>query len=106
MKTSAGALSLINVCRVDNLNAAADFLASSGLQLVGFTEKAHTSLWSAELTGPLCVVMGSEEDGISPLLITRLDQHLTIPMPGTIDSLNVSVATGIACFEVVRQRGC
>lgn len=106
MKTSAGALSLINVCRVENLKDAVDFLKASGLQVVGFTEKSRTSLWSAELKGPLCVVMGSEEDGINSMLITRLDQHLMIPMPGDIDSLNVSVATGIACFEVVRQRSC
>lgn len=104
MKTSAGALSLINVCRVDILKDAIDFLKASGIQVVGFTEKAHASLWSADLTGPLCVVMGSEEDGITTSLLSRLDQHLMIPMPGDLDSLNVSVATGIACFEVVRQR--
>ena len=104
MKTSAGALSLINVCRVENMKDAIDFLKASGLRLVGFTEKAKESLWQADLTGPLCVVMGSEEDGISPAYIPRLDGLLMIPMPGDIDSLNVSVATGVVCFEVVRQR--
>ena len=104
MKTSAGALSLINVCRVENMKDAIDFLKASGLRLVGFTEKAKESLWNANLTGPLCVVMGSEEDGISPAYIPRLDGLLMIPMPGDIDSLNVSVATGVVCFEVVRQR--
>ena len=104
MKTSAGALSHINVCRVENLKDAVDFMQASGLRVVGFTEKARLGLWEADLTGPLCVMMGSEEDGISESLIKRLDQHLKIPMPGDIDSLNVSVATGIACFEVVRQR--
>ena len=104
MKTSAGALSLINVCRVDNMKDAIDFLKASGLRVVGFTEKAHESFWQADLTGPLCVMMGSEEDGISPAYLQRLDQHLMIPMPGDIDSLNVSVATGVVCFEVVRQR--
>lgn len=83
---------------------AIDFLKASGLRLVGFTEKAKESLWHSNLTGPLCVVMGSEEDGISPAFVPRLDQLLMIPMPGDIDSLNVSVATGIVCFEVVRQR--
>ncbi len=105
MKTSAGALSAINVCRADNLKDALDFLKDSGLRLVGVTEKANDRLWNADLTGPLCVVMGSEEDGISPAYQSRLDQQLLIPMPGDIDSLNVSVATGIVCFEVVRQRG-
>jgi 23S rRNA (guanosine2251-2'-O)-methyltransferase len=104
MKTSAGALSLINVCRVENLKDAIDFLKASGLRVVGFTEKAHDSLWKSDLTGPLCVMMGSEEDGISPAYLKRLDGHLMIPMPGDIDSLNVSVATGVVCFEVVRQR--
>jgi len=104
MKTSAGALSLINVCRVENMKDAIDFLKASGLRVVGFTEKAHDSFWQADLTGPLCVMMGSEEDGISPAYLQRLDQHLMIPMPGDIDSLNVSVATGVVCFEVVRQR--
>ena len=104
MKTSAGALSLINVCRVENLKDAIDFLKASGLRVVGFTEKAKESLWKSDLTGPLCVMMGSEEDGISPAYLKRLDDHLMIPMPGDIDSLNVSVATGIVCFEVVRQR--
>ncbi len=104
MKTSAGALSHINICRVNNLKDAMDFLKDSGLRVVGFTEKARQSLWEADLTGPLCVMMGSEEDGISEGCMKRLDQHLRIPMPGDIDSLNVSVATGIVCFEVVRQR--
>ena len=79
-------------------------MKSFGIQVVGFTEKANKSLWKADLTGPICVVMGSEEDGISPAYMPYLDQHLMIPMPGDIDSLNVSVATGIVCFEVVRQR--
>lgn len=105
MKTSAGALSRLDVCRVENIKDAIDFLKASGLRVVGFTEKARQSLWEADLTGPLCLMMGSEEDGISEACIKRLDQHLRIPMPGDIDSLNVSVATGIACFEVVRQRG-
>ena len=83
---------------------AIDFLKASGLRVVGFTEKSHDNFWQADLTGPLCVMMGSEEDGISPAYLQRLDQHLMIPMPGDIDSLNVSVATGIVCFEVVRQR--
>lgn len=105
MKTSAGALSHINICRVDNLKDAIDFLQASGIRVVGFTEKAKQSLWTVDLKGPLCVMMGSEEDGISEGCLKRLDQHLRIPMPGDIDSLNVSVATGIVCFEVVRQRG-
>ena len=104
VKTSAGALSLINVCRVENMKDTLDFLRGSGLRVVGLSEKAKNSLWKSDLTGPLCVVMGSEEDGISPAYMPRIDELLMIPMPGDIDSLNVSVATGIVCFEVVKQR--
>jgi rRNA methylase, putative, group 3 len=104
MKTSAGALSVINVCRADNLKTAMDYMKQCGLKLVGFTEKAQQSLWKSDLTGPICVIMGSEEDGISGAYLSKLDQHLMIPMPGDIDSLNVSVATGIVCFEIVKQR--
>ena len=56
------------------------------------------------MKGPIAIMMGSEEDGISEAYLKRSDEHLLIPMPGDIDSLNVSVATGIVCFEVVRQR--
>ena len=105
MKTSAGALSLVNVCRVENMKDAIDFMKASGLRVVGITEKAQESLWNCDLTGPLCIMLGSEEDGISPAYLKRLDGTCMIPMPGDIDSLNVSVATGVACFEVVRQKG-
>ncbi len=104
MKTSAGALSSLNVCRTDNLKDALAYIKDCGIKIAGFAEKAHQPLWKADLTGPLCIVMGSEENGISPAYMTCLDLHLLIPMPGNIDSLNVSVATGIVCFEVLRQR--
>ncbi|MCQ2315214.1 MAG: 23S rRNA (guanosine(2251)-2'-O)-methyltransferase RlmB [Bacteroidales bacterium] len=104
MKTSAGALSLINVCRVENLKDTIDFLKASGLKVVAFSEKGRQTIWQADLTGPVAVLMGSEEDGISEAYLKRADNHLVIPMPGDIDSLNVSVATGIVAFEIVRQR--
>ena len=68
------------------------------------TEKGKQTIWQADLTGPIAIMMGSEEDGISEAYLKRVDNHLVIPMPGDIDSLNVSVATGIVTFEVVRQR--
>lgn len=105
MKTSAGALSLINVCRVDNLKDSIDFLKDSGLKIVAVSEKSSKNLWKTNLEGPIAVIMGSEEDGISDAYLKKADEHLMIPMPGDIDSLNVSVATGIICFEIVRQRG-
>ena len=104
MKTSAGCLSLLPVCRTDNMKESFDYMRDCGLRLVGMTEKAQYSLWEANMGGPICVVMGSEEDGISEAYRQKLDEEILIPMPGDIDSLNVSVAAGIACFEVVRQR--
>lgn len=104
MKTSAGALSLINVCRVDNIKDAIDYLKSCGLKVLAFSEKGRHSIWRYDMSGPLAVIMGSEEDGISEAYLKRADEHLIIPMVGYIDSLNVSVATGIVCFEVVHQR--
>ena len=104
MKTSAGALSLINVCRVENIKDTIDFLKASGLKVIAFSEKGKQTIWQADLTGPIAIMMGSEEDGISEAYLKRVDDHLVIPMPGDIDSLNVSVATGIVTFEVVRQR--
>lgn len=104
MKTSAGALSLINVCRVDNIKDAIDFMRASGLKVVAFSEKGNKNIWQSDLSGPIALILGSEEDGISEACLKRADEHLVIPMPGDIDSLNVSVAAGIVTFEVVRQR--
>lgn len=104
MKTSAGALSNINVCRVENVKDTIDFLKSSGVKIVSVSEKGKNTIWESDFKGPVAIMMGSEEDGISEAYLKRSDEHLLIPMPGDIDSLNVSVATGIICFEVVRQR--
>ncbi|MGY2131484.1 23S rRNA (guanosine(2251)-2'-O)-methyltransferase RlmB [Hymenobacter sp. HD11105] len=106
LKTSAGALNLIPVCREPNLKETITFLQQSGVQVVACTEKADTSLESAavDFTGPVAVLMGSEEDGISPEYLRLADHKVRIPMAGQIGSLNVSVASGIMLFEVLRQR--
>ena len=104
MKTSAGALSRINVCRVENIKDTIDFLKSSGVKIVSISEKGRKNIWEGDFMVPVAIMMGSEEDGISEAYLKRSDEHLLIPMPGDIDSLNVSVATGVICFEVVRQR--
>jgi len=104
IKTSAGALHRIPVCRVKSLTQSMRFLRDSGLRIFAATEKASDSLYQAELTGPLGMVMGSEERGISNALLKDADGWLSIPMKGSISSLNVSVATGIVLFEVLRQR--
>jgi 23S rRNA (guanosine2251-2'-O)-methyltransferase len=106
LKTSAGALTRVPVSRENNLHATLRRLKDSGLQVVACTEKGDASLESAnvDFTGPLVVVMGSEEDGISPELLELADAKLRIPMIGQIGSLNVSVASGILLYEVLRQR--
>lgn len=106
LKTSAGALTRVPVCRESNLHATLRRLKDSGLQVVACTEKGNETLEKAsiDMTGPLVVVMGSEEDGISPELQELADARLRIPMIGQIGSLNVSVASGILLYEVLRQR--
>jgi 23S rRNA (guanosine2251-2'-O)-methyltransferase len=105
MKTSAGALNRIPVCRVQDLKKSIKFLQNSGLKVVAASEKGSEAVYKTELIGPLTVVMGSEEDGVSDALIRTADLLLSIPMPGKTDSLNVSVAAGMFLYEVARQRG-
>lgn len=104
MKTSAGALNYIPVCREDHLTSTLNELKLSGLKVAACTEKASEGIYSADLKGPVALLMGSEEDGISPDLLKLVDHQLSIPMQGEIASLNVSVATAVALFEIVRQR--
>ena len=104
IKTSAGALYKIPVCRHDSLFKTAKFLQESGLQLIACTEKTDDYLYQPDYTVPTAIVMGSEESGISVDLI-RISDHLAkIPMYGEIESLNVSVSAGILLYEAVRQR--
>jgi 23S rRNA (guanosine2251-2'-O)-methyltransferase len=104
MKTSAGALSKINLCRVENLKTTIDFLKDSGLKIAAVSEKTERNAWENDLTGPIALLLGSEEDGISEAYLKKADIHVKFPMVGTVESLNVSVAAGIACFEILRQR--
>jgi len=106
LKTSAGALNIIPVCRENNLKDTLTFLQQSGIQVVACTEKSDVTITSPDLdlTGPTAILMGSEEDGISPEYLKKADVRVKIPMAGQIGSLNVSVASGIVLFEVLRQR--
>lgn len=106
LKTSAGALNIIPVCRENNLKDTLTFLQQSGIQVVACTEKSDLDITSTtlDLTGPTAILMGSEEDGISPEYLKKSDVRVKIPMAGQIGSLNVSVASGIVLFEVLRQR--
>jgi 23S rRNA (guanosine2251-2'-O)-methyltransferase len=105
VKTSAGALHSLPVCRQRDLASAVRFLRESGLKIVAATEKASDPLYEANLTGPVCLVMGSEETGISPAILKDADQRVSIPMKGKISSLNVSVAAGVLIYETIRQKG-
>lgn len=104
VKTSAGALLRKPVCRVDHLQGALQKAQEHGLRVVAVTEKAEVSLEASDLRGPLVLVMGAEDTGISPGILRMADQLALIPMAGSIGSLNVGVASGIALYEVLRQR--
>jgi len=104
IKTSAGALYKIPVCRHDSFMQTVRFLQESGLQLVCCTEKTQDNIYTPDYTVPTAIVMGSEEDGIRNEII-RISDHLAkIPMFGEIESLNVSVSTGVILYEAIRQR--
>lgn len=104
MKTSSGALNFVPVCRENDLWNAIKYLKNSGFQVVACTEKSHDFVYKADYTLPTVIIMGSEEDGISENLLVEADARVKIPLKGRVESLNVSVATGIILFEVVRQR--
>jgi 23S rRNA (guanosine2251-2'-O)-methyltransferase len=105
VKTSAGALNRIPVCRNHNLKDAITFLKQSGLKIFAATEKADTLYYMENYKMPLAIIMGSEERGVSGEYLKLCDSTVKIPLKGEIESLNVSVATGIVLFEVVKQRG-
>ena len=104
MKTSSGALNYLPVCRENDLFAAIEDLKMSGFKIVACTEKAEESLFAIDYTEPTALVMGSEEDGISDAILAICDAKVKIPMFGQVGSLNVSAATAVLLYEVVRQR--
>jgi len=104
IKTSAGALHRIPVCRHKNMVGVLKFFQESGLSLFGATEKAKNSIYESDLCGPAGFIMGGEEKGISAELLKEIEHWVSIPMKGKIASLNVSVAAGIILFETLRQR--
>ncbi|MFN5620427.1 MAG: 23S rRNA (guanosine(2251)-2'-O)-methyltransferase RlmB [Flavobacteriales bacterium] len=103
IKTSAGALYNIPICRVRSLSYTINNLRQSGITVVACSEKTRKESYEVDLTNPLCVIMGSEESGISADLLKISDDIMRIPMSGKTTSLNVSVAAGIALYEIIRQ---
>jgi len=104
VKTSAGALHKIMLCRVPSVPQAIDILRLNGIQVLGTQMKGSVPVYESDFTIPSCVVMGAEDTGISKDVLKRADQLIRIPMAGRFDSLNVSVATGMILYEAMRQR--
>ena len=104
IKTSAGALNYVPVCRERNLVNAIKYLRDSGCRIVGTSDHNAVSHTAATYTGPVAIVLGAEDTGISPAVLALCDDRVKIPEFGNINSLNVSVAGGIMMYEVVRQR--
>jgi 23S rRNA (guanosine2251-2'-O)-methyltransferase len=104
LKTSAGAIHTLPICRVSNLKTSLQFLKDSGLKLIAVTEKASLEINKASFKEPLVLLMGSEETGISEAYLKLADEKIKISIEGNIQSLNVSVATGMVLYECYRQR--
>lgn len=104
IKTSAGALSRLPVCREGNIFETIVFLKESGIRVIAASEKANVSLFNADLSGPVALILGSEDKGIATSLLRLASEAVSIPMSGSISSLNVSVAAGILLSAIHRHR--
>lgn len=104
VKTSAGAVFNVPICKVEHLKDAIYYLQSCGVQIVAATEKATDDLYAVDFTQPTAIVMGSEDRGINPSILKIVDAQAKLPLMGDIGSLNVSVACGAFLYESVRQR--
>jgi 23S rRNA (guanosine2251-2'-O)-methyltransferase len=104
MKSSAGALERMQVCRVSSLLKAVDTLHLNGIKVFTSEMNAPVKVFELPLTEPCCIVMGSEDKGVQPYIHKAADAFFTIPMAGDFDSFNVSVATGIILYEAMKQR--
>ena len=104
IKTSAGAIFNIPICKVNHIKDAIYHLKSIDISIVSASEKANKNIYDVDFTKPLAVIMGSEQRGINKSIINLSDEVVKLPMYGKIQSLNVSVACGVFLYEVVRQR--
>ena len=105
IKTSAGALHTLPVCREANLRNTIKFLKDSGFKIIAATEKGDYDYTKADYEGPTCIIMGAEDTGVSYDNLALCDEWVKSPMLGTIESLNVSVAAGVLIYEAIKQRG-
>jgi len=104
MKSSAGALEHIHVCRVNSLLKAVDTLHLNGIQVFTSEMRADKKVYELQFQDPCCIIMGDEGKGVQPYLAKAADAFFTIPMANKFDSFNVSVATGIVLYEAMKQR--
>lgn len=104
-RAAVGAAELVPIVRVTNLARVLRWLKDEGIWLAGTSDDATVTIHQQDLTGPLALVMGGEGDGMRRLTAELCDYQLAIPMRGHVSSLNVSVATGVCLFEILRQRG-
>jgi 23S rRNA (guanosine2251-2'-O)-methyltransferase len=103
-KVAAGAAERLPFATVGNLNRVLGWLADYGVRAIGTSDKADSSLYDADLSGHVVLLMGREHTGLSKSLAARCETLVSLPMRGVVSSLNVSVATGIFLYEIVRQR--
>lgn len=104
VKTSAGAIFKIPICKVDHIKDAVFYMQASGIKVIAATEKANDTLYDISLKEPCAIVMGSEGKGVNPSVLKSVDEKAKLPILGEIESLNVSVACGAFLYEAVRQR--
>ena len=104
VKTSAGAVFNVPICKVDHIKDAIFYLQGSGVKTVAATEKTESHIYDINLNEPVAIIMGSEDRGVNPSVLKNVDEKAKLPMFGTIESLNVSVACGAFLYETVRQR--
>ena len=104
VKTSAGAVFNIPICKVEHIKDAIFFLQGSGIKTIAATEKTEKAIYDISLNEPIAIIMGSEDRGINPSVLKIVDEKAKLPMFGSIGSLNVSVACGAFLYETVRQR--
>lgn len=105
VKTSAGAAFKVPICKVNHIKDALFHLQAAEISIVAATERTDESIYDLDFDIPLAIVMGSEDRGINPSILKMVDHKAKLPLLGSIESLNVSVACGVILYEVVRQRG-
>ncbi len=104
VKTSAGAVFKVPICKVDHIKDAIYYMQASGIKTIAASEKTENNLYDVSFKEPCALIMGSEDVGISPSVLKIVDEKAKLPLLGDISSLNVSVACGAFLYEVVRQR--